>query len=136
MKKILIIEDDHAIRESIAEYFRENGYEVKTAINGLVGIELAIVIRPDLIICDISMPIMNGYQVKEEISKIYFYDSIPFIYLTANKNLDDTRKAMELGADDYVVKPVSVKRLLEIVNKRLKRIEQLKTGNDFLKKRE
>ncbi len=125
MKRLLIIEDDPDIRESITDIFQENGYTVYTAHNGITGIKLAEDIKPMLIICDLSMPGISGFKVKEELTKSSDTSSIPFIFLTAHNNFDDMRRAMELGADDYIVKPVKSKQLLDIVSKRLERLHQL-----------
>jgi DNA-binding LytR/AlgR family response regulator len=126
-RKLLIIEDDIEIAASIRDIFEDCGYEIFTAFNGVNGIEQATELIPDLIICDITMPKANGYQVKSVLSKNAGTCGIPFIFLTANADLSSMRKAMDLGADDYVVKPVTVENLYEIVNKRINHINDLKT---------
>ncbi len=126
MKKILFIEDDNFIRENICEIFAEEGYEVRCVSCGKDGIELAAKFLPDLIICDIMMPAMDGFEVKNILSKNKKTSDIPFIYLTAKANIKDAQHAMELGADDFITKPVTASKLLELVSKRLNRIDELK----------
>ncbi len=123
--KILIIEDELTIREDIIEIFELGGYKVYSASNGKEGIKVAIFALPDLIICDINMPEMDGYQVKINLDSDERTSGIPFIFLTARTDIQDARKALELGADDYIIKPIQVKKLLDLVSKRLKRIEGL-----------
>lgn len=127
MKQLLIIEDDKNTRECIGEIFNENGFKVYSAPDGYSGIKLAKEIVPDLIICDLLMPGIDGFEVK----KILSYDNntslIPFIYLTGQKDIRDMRHAMELGADDYIIKPVKMRDLLSLVLKRLERIDSIKT---------
>ena len=130
MKKLLIIEDETPIRENYCEIFDEEGYQVMGASGGTEGIELAISFRPDLIICDIMMPGMDGFEVRDILSRNKKASLIPFIYLTAKTDIKDVQRAMELGADDYITKPVSAHKLLELVSKRLKRMEELKRNND------
>jgi DNA-binding LytR/AlgR family response regulator len=131
-KKLLIIEDDTAIAEDISEIFEDSGYLIYTAFDGAAGIQLATEMIPDLIICDITMPRANGYQVKIKLAENNETSGIPFIFLTANADLNSMRKAMDLGADDYVVKPVAVEILHEIVNKRINHINDLKAGKTHI----
>ena len=105
MKVILLIEDNNNIRENLAEFFELEGYKVLVADNGKNGIELAKEFIPDLIICDTKMALMDGYEVLRlilDLSKTY---EIPFIFSTSNSEKVDKAKAMELGADDYIIKP-------------------------------
>lgn len=125
MTKILIIEDDIYIRENFSEIFIENGYDVVTASDGNEGIEAAKKIIPDLILCDIMMEGVDGYQVKEAVSLHKATSSVPFIFISAKSDLKDIRAGLSLGADDYITKPVSAKDLLKSVQGRLKRIEEL-----------
>jgi DNA-binding LytR/AlgR family response regulator len=131
MKKLLIIEDETPIRENFCEIFDEEGYQVLGASGGKEGIELAVSFRPDLIICDIMMPVLDGFEVRNVLSRDKKTSLIPFIYLTAKTDIKDVQRAMELGADDYITKPISAPRLLELVSKRLKRIEELKSIKDL-----
>lgn len=128
-KKLLIIEDDQSILEDFANIFQEEGYEVSTAINGKEGIESAKLFLPDLIICDLNMPKLNGFEVKKNLNDDENTFNIPFIYLTARTDIQDVQYAMELGADDYITKPIRVKKLIELVSNRLQRIETLKRSS-------
>lgn len=127
MKKILLIEDNHEIRENTAEILSLANYEVVEAENGKVGVDLAKKELPDLIICDIMMPQLDGYGVLHMLSKNTATSSIPFIFLTAKSEKEDFRKGMNLGADDYLIKPFDDVELLDVVEMRLKKNEILKT---------
>src|SRR5688572_13362054 len=100
MKKILLIEDNTEVRENTSEIISLANYEVLTAENGKVGVELAQKEKPDLIICDIMMPELDGYGVLHILSKKPETAGIPFIFLTAKTEKNDVRKGMNLGADD------------------------------------
>jgi CRP/FNR family transcriptional regulator, cyclic AMP receptor protein len=121
MKYLLLIEDNNEIRENTAEILELAGYKVKTASNGKIGVELALQERPDLIICDIMMPVLDGYGVLHLLNKNPALAGIPFIFLTAKAERSDLRKGMEMGADDYVTKPFDDIELLNAVESRLKR---------------
>lgn len=125
MKKILLIEDNTEIRENTAEILDLADYEVITAENGRVGVEKAHLEKPDLIICDIMMPIMDGYSVLHLLSKTTDTANIPFIFLTAKADRSDFRKGMEMGADDYITKPFDDVELLNAIESRLKKVELL-----------
>jgi DNA-binding response OmpR family regulator len=127
MKKILLIEDNNEMRENTAEILELADYKVITAKNGKIGVELAQSELPNLIICDIMMPVLDGYGVLELLSKNSETASIPFIFLTAKSERRDLRKGMELGADDYLTKPFDDVELLKAVESRLKKTEILKT---------
>jgi len=126
MTKILLIEDNNDMRENTAEILELAGYQVSTAKNGKIGVELAQKELPDLIICDIMMPVLDGYGVLHMLSKNNETASIPFIFLTAKTERNDLRKGMEMGADDYVTKPFDDVELLKAVESRLKKTEILK----------
>ena len=126
MKKILVIEDNQDVRENTADILELEGYEVTTAENGKIGVELAIQLLPDVIICDIMMPELDGYEVLQELNKKAQTSSIPFIFLTAKTEKTDLRKGMNLGADDYLTKPFTEKELLEAIESRLKKYDFLK----------
>lgn len=128
MKKVLIIEDDYSVKSLLREIFEENNYKVFSASDGKEGVSLAAEIFPDIIICDIMMPGLNGYEVKEELNKHEDTALIPFIFLTAKAEMGDLRSGMDLGADDYIVKPFRVPALLKTVETRLQRIEELKNA--------
>jgi CheY-like chemotaxis protein len=125
MKKILLIEDNTEIRENTAEILELADYQVITAENGRVGVEKAHHEKPDLIICDIMMPIMDGYSVLHLLSKTPDTSNIPFIFLTAKADRSDFRKGMEMGADDYITKPFDDVELLNAIESRLKKVELL-----------
>jgi CRP/FNR family cyclic AMP-dependent transcriptional regulator len=126
MKKILLIEDNDDIRNNTAEILELSNYKVITAQNGKIGVEKAMECKPDLIICDIMMPVLDGYGVLHAIHKNDAIKNTPFIFLTAKTERNDFRKGMELGADDYITKPFSGTELLNAVDSRLKKIELLK----------
>lgn len=140
MKKILIIEDDTVMRENTAEILELARYEVATAPNGKVGTAMAKEFSPDLIICDIMMPVLDGFGVLHLLSRDPKTASIPFIFLTAKAEKSEMRKGMESGADDYLTKPFEDTELLSAIETRLKKNEVLRkefsrdlTGiNDFL----
>lgn len=126
MKKVLIVEDNDDVRENISEILELAGYEVVPAKNGKEGVSLAIQSKPDLIVCDIMMPELDGYGVLHILSKNPETAKIPFIFLTAKAEKDDFRKGMTLGADDYLTKPFDDIELLDAVETRLKKGEMLK----------
>lgn len=124
MKKILLIEDNLEMRENTAEMLELADYEVQVAENGKTGVRLAQEIMPDLIICDIMMPELDGYGVLYILAKNPRTSVIPFIFLTAKTEKSDYRKGMNLGADDYLTKPFEEMELLEAVEIRLKKSGQ------------
>jgi CRP/FNR family transcriptional regulator, cyclic AMP receptor protein len=126
MKKILLIEDNNNIRENTAEIMELANYRVFTACNGKEGVETALRENPDLIICDIMMPILDGYGVLHMLHKNTLTRNTPFIFLTAKTERLDFRKGMELGADDYITKPFSDTELLNAVESRLLKQDLLK----------
>lgn len=121
MEKILLIEDNAEIRENIAEILELSGYQVLIADNGKAGLRLALDESPDLIICDIMMPVLDGYGVLHVVQKTASLQNTPFIFLTARSELKELRKGMELGADDYITKPFEGTELLNAVERRLKK---------------
>ncbi len=125
MKKILVIEDNLEIRENTAELLELSNYSVLTAENGKVGVEVAISNTPDLIICDIMMPELDGYGVINIAHNNPILRNIPFIFLSAKAEPSDFRKGMQLGADDYISKPFDASDLLTAVESRLKKAEAL-----------
>lgn len=126
MKKILLIEDNQDIRDNTIEILELSNYEVIAAENGKVGVEKAIEHLPDLIICDIMMPELDGYGVFHAVHRNNAIKNTPFIFLTAKTERSDFRKGMELGADDYITKPFTGTELLNAVDGRLKKISLLK----------
>ena len=127
MKQILIIEDNKEVRENTAEILELASYKALVAANGKIGVELAIRHKPDLIICDIMMPELDGYGVLHMLGRNPDTSSIPFIFLTAKIEKTDLRKGMEMGADDYITKPFDDVELLKVIEIRLKKAEGLKT---------
>lgn len=121
MKKVLIIEDNDDIREGTAEMLDLVGYETYTAKNGKVGVELAVKNIPDLILCDIMMPELDGYGVLYLLQKNPQTAAIPFIFMTAKAERADMRKGMEMGADDYLTKPFDDVELFNAIESRLKK---------------
>lgn len=119
MKRIAIIEDNHEMRDNIEEMLELADYEVLSAPNGKEGVELVKREIPDLIICDIMMPELDGYGVLYYLSKIPETRGIPFIFLTAKTERSDMRKGMNLGADDYISKPFEEMELLSAIESRL-----------------
>ncbi|MBT8385804.1 MAG: response regulator [Ignavibacteria bacterium] len=125
MKKILLIEDDPKSRSNIKYLLEANNYNVFSAEDGDEGIKLAKEIKPDLVISDILMPVVDGYKVKEELSTNPKTSSIPFIFLSAKSDLRDIRKGMNLGADDYLTKPFKIADLLKAIEARITRIDEI-----------
>lgn len=123
MKRILLIEDNEAMRENTAEMLELANYQVFTAENGKVGVEKAKREHPDLIICDIMMPELDGYGVLYYLSKDPSTASIPFIFLSAKAEQSEVRKGMNMGADDYLTKPFEEMDLLSAVEGRLRKSE-------------
>ncbi|HEY0898291.1 MAG TPA: response regulator [Sphingobacteriaceae bacterium] len=126
MKKILLIEDDKELRENIAEILQLSNYKVFTAENGKIGVEKALKEKPDLIVCDILMPGLDGYGVIHILSRHPDTFAIPFIFLTGKNEVSDLRKGMSLGADDYLVKPFNETDLLNTIEIRIKKCDSLK----------
>ncbi|SEL39306.1 cAMP-binding domain of CRP or a regulatory subunit of cAMP-dependent protein kinases [Chitinophaga rupis] len=123
MKKILIIEDNPEIRENTQEILELAGYKVFSAENGKDGVEQAIQHIPDLILCDITMPVLDGFGVLHMLQRNDQLKDIPFIFLTAKTERSDFRKGMEMGADDYITKPFSGTDLLTAIESRLKKAQ-------------
>ncbi|MBS3946361.1 MAG: response regulator, partial [Melioribacter sp.] len=112
MKKILIIEDNYDLAQNTLLFLKEYGYDVLSCPNGKEGLKVMLNYQPDLILCDIMLPDINGYKILSEIKKLE--NPIPpiVIYITAKTQRDDIRKGMTLGADDYITKPFTFDELL------------------------
>jgi len=123
MKKILLIEDNKQISENIADIIRLSNYEVFVAENGKIGIDLVLEQNPDLIICDVVMPVMDGYAVFDAVKKSSNGKMQPFIFISDKTELRDFRAAMELGVDDYLTKPIEPSELLNAIEARLRKSE-------------
>jgi CRP-like cAMP-binding protein len=119
--KVLIIEDNHDVRESTCEILDLAGYETYQATNGKAGVEMALRILPEIILCDILMPDLDGFGVFHMLSKQTFINPFSFIFLSAKTERADIRKAMEMGADDYLTKPFDEIELLNAIDCQLKK---------------
>jgi len=125
MALLLIIEDNKDIGENTQEILELDGHIVFIAENGKKGCELAKKHLPDLILCDIRMPEMNGYEVIEEIKKEVKTSTIPFIFFTANSDRKSKQYGIELGADNYLIKPFETTELMEKVHRLLFKVKKL-----------
>lgn len=126
MKKILVIEDNQSVRENLEEILALANYQALSAENGKIGVELAMRETPDMVICDVMMPELDGYGVLHILSRTPATADIPFIFLTARTEKEDFRKGMTLGADDYISKPFDNMQLLDTIEMRLKKSERLR----------
>jgi CRP/FNR family transcriptional regulator, cyclic AMP receptor protein len=113
LTSILIIEDNTEILENLSEFLEMENYTVLTASNGRAGIEMATQFIPQLIICDVRMPVMDGYEVLHHLLDMVKTKNIPFIFSTAMSDSCYIKKGLELGADDYIVKPYELDNLLQ-----------------------
>lgn len=125
MSNILVIEDEQHLRNTILETLEFEGFDVLSAENGRIGVQLAKQHRPDLILCDILMPELNGYRVLAELRSDPQTATIPFIFLTSQATRQDLRKGMNCGADDYLTKPFEVEELLSAIHTRLEKHQTL-----------
>ena len=121
-QKVLVVEDDNNIAELLRLYLQKDGFEVSHAADGGKAVEMAKEIQPDLVLLDIMLPVMDGWQVCRELRKTM---KMPIIMLTAKGETEDKVSGLEMGADDYIVKPFEVKELLARVHAVLRR-----TGDD------
>ena len=117
MKTVLIIEDNLEIRENTTEILELAGFAVINTENGTDGIAIAAKVKPHIILCDIMMPDVNGYQVIRELKGNPLTASIPFVYVTASGEKSEVKLAMDMGANGYVRKPFDVKELMQVINK-------------------
>ena len=134
MVKILLIEDDLVLRENTAELLELSNYHVITGKNGKEGVSLIKSHLPDIVICDIMMPVLDGYGVLKELSKDDNTKYIPFVFLSAKTERRDIRKGMNLGADDYITKPFTEDELIGTIESRLAKASILKdfrSAEDF-----
>jgi two-component system sensor histidine kinase/response regulator len=121
MNHILVIEDTFAIREEICDILRMEGFEVYEAENGKTGLELAVKIKPSLIISDILMPEIDGFQLITELKNNALTNTIPIVLLTAKANKEAVKTGLEMGACKYLIKPVSPDDLIRTVNLNIKK---------------
>lgn len=125
-KKVLLIEDDMTVRENTAEILELEGYKVETASDGQKGVDAVSEFDPDIIVCDIMMPELDGYGVLEKLSENESTQYIPLIFLTAKTDHKDIRKGMDMGADDYLTKPFEEDELISAIESRLAKTAILK----------
>jgi len=130
MKKVLLIEDDIVVRENTAELLELANYKVFTAANGKIGVAEAKKQLPDIILCDIMMPELNGYGVLQILLKEQETKHIPFIFLSAKTEHKDIRKGMDMGADDYITKPFDESELFSAIESRLARVALIKESQE------
>lgn len=128
VEKILVIDDDAKMRRQIAALLASEGYQTVEAHNGREGVALAFKEKPDLVVCDITMPEMNGHRVLQALREEATMAAVPFIFLTGWGEKEDLRAGMNLGADDYLVKPVEPSDLISAVAARLRRRKQAGAG--------
>ncbi len=117
MKTVLIIEDNLEIRENTAELLELGGYNVVSAENGRQGLAMAVKVKPDIILCDIMMPEVNGYEVIRELKANAETAAIPFVYVTASGEKSEVKLAMDMGANGYVRKPFDTKELMQVISR-------------------
>ncbi|MCK6613852.1 MAG: response regulator [Ignavibacteriaceae bacterium] len=131
MKKILVIDDDSGIREGICQILETEGFMVESAPDGQSGLAKALSLQPDIILCDVVMPGMDGYAVISRLRENALTDTIPFVFLTGKSEPGDIRRGMNLGADDYLYKPFSADELLLAIQLRLKKNEALRQRSEM-----
>lgn len=131
--KILVIEDEQDILDNIRLFLEAEKYEVITTNNGIEGIKLAGFYLPDLILCDIMMPGLDGYGILKKLSQDENLDCTPFIFLTAKAEKEDLRKGMEMGADDYIFKPFTYEELVAAIKTRLAKHKKIIAKVSFRK---
>lgn len=129
MTRILLIDDDNRLRRYCAALLRAESFTVVEAADGESGLTAAHRERPDLIVCDVNMPSLNGHGVLTQLRTHPDTQGVPFIFLTGDGDMKDLRKGMNLGADDYLVKPVEPEQLLKAVRARLERVERANAGH-------
>ena len=122
---ILIVEDNDVLRHGLQDLLEAEGYSILTAAQGMEGLNQIRSVQPDLILADISMPEMNGYEFFEAVRARPEWVSIPFIFLTARKGRDEVFEGKKLGAEDYLVKPVTKRELMTTISSRLTRSQEL-----------
>lgn len=121
MLKVLVIEDEEMVRETLLQLLETQNFTVNLAENGRVGVQMALAEIPDLVLCDVQMPELNGYEVLQLLRQNPLSAKIPFIFLTAQDGKDDFRRGMDLGADDYLSKPFTQSELLQAIHSRLEK---------------
>ncbi|MGK9476309.1 LytR/AlgR family response regulator transcription factor [Melioribacter sp. OK-6-Me] len=136
MKKIVVLEDDKVLCESIKSALSLNDFEVFISYDSFKGLSLIKEVKPDIILCDIMMPEYDGYWVIEKVRSLEEFRNIPFIFITAKSERESFRKGMEMGADDYLTKPFKISELIKAIEVQLKKKTNYKenrlTLEDFL----
>jgi EAL domain-containing protein (putative c-di-GMP-specific phosphodiesterase class I)/CheY-like chemotaxis protein len=130
LTKILVIEDTEDVLQQVITVLERDGFEVIGAPDGAAGLKVVYEAQPDLVVCDIMMPGMTGYDVLEALRSDVRWDSLPFIFLTARIGVNDIGRAMNMGADGYLTKPFTAKELVKTVRTRLARQQALRRVND------
>lgn len=118
-QKILLVEDNEPIRENTTELLELSDYIVVSACNGKEGLDIALQQTPDLILCDIHMPVMDGYHLFQYIRQYAHLNNTRFVFFTASAEKKEIEAGMQMGADDYIVKPFTGERLLDVLKKNL-----------------
>lgn len=129
-KKILIIEDDTILRENMCAFLNEEGYQVMAAEDGLTGVKMVMSQIPDMILCDITMPGMDGLELFKTIQQLKTTSAIPLIFITAKAEKEDIRIGMQLGADDYITKPFDLNELRQTIKVRMEKQERFQKAYD------
>ena len=130
MTRVLVIEDELSLLEEVIEWLTLEGFDAYSAVNGKEGIRMALAIKPDIILCDIMMPEMNGMEVLESVRSDNELRLVPFLFTTALDTRQNQRLGMESGADDYLVKPYTRMELFDAINARLKKSEYFKNKSE------
>ncbi|MFT5601233.1 MAG: sigma-B regulation protein RsbU (phosphoserine phosphatase) [Flavobacteriales bacterium] len=126
MRNILVIEDDTALQETICDLLELHAYQVETASNGIEGLEIAKNKQLDLVICDINMPLMNGYETVKKFRELEQNIFIPFVFLSALSSMENLRAGMDLGADDFMAKPFENHILIKLIERLLNKYSGIK----------
>lgn len=129
-KKLLLIEDDKDLCETTSSFLINSGFDCLTAYNGAEGIQKTFEHFPDLILCDIAMPVIDGYEVYNILQESQITATIPFIFITAKVEKEDVRLGMQMGVDDYITKPFDFNDLLISINRRLEKYSKIKKFQD------
>jgi DNA-binding response OmpR family regulator len=123
--KILIIEDEEMVLDNISIFLEAEGFKVFSTRDGITGLKMALTIFPDVILCDLMLPKLDGFKILETLRQDTRFTITPFIFLTARAEKSNMRRGMELGADDYITKPFTLNELLEALEQQLKRIKAI-----------
>ncbi len=126
MDKILVVEDEENIRETLQDILELSGFEVSTASNGKIGYDMILSERPDLVLCDINMPELDGFSLLEALSNRLKDEIMPaFLFITAKVETKEIRHGMDLGADDYILKPFNNSQIIKIIQLRLEKRKKM-----------